>query len=129
MKNDIASTIARLGAGSRSSLAVTHRGTTYFAVTPQQPYDGSLSAADQARQLLAKAEDRLHQVGSRKDRLLFTVIILSDMENYAAVNAVWDAWIAPGAPPARACFSATLASPDLKVEMIMVAATDTPDAA
>lgn len=129
MQEDISSVITRLGAGMRSSLAVTQRGTAYFAVTPHQPYDGSLSAAEQAHQLLAKAQDRLHQLGSRKDLLIFTAIILSDMTHYGAVNTVWDAWVAPGAPPARACFAATLASPDLKVEMIMIAAVDTPDPA
>lgn len=118
--------IQRLGVAARSSLAVTYNGTTYFAVTPKTPYDGALSAAEQMAQALEKAEERLKLVGSSKDRLLFTAIILADMADYVAVNAVWDGWLATGAPPARACWQATLANPALKVEMIMVAAATPP---
>lgn len=115
--------IERFGIGKRASIAVSHNGTGYFAVTPQAPYDGSLSAAEQTRQLLEKAEARLAEIGSSKDRLLFVAIILPDMANYAEMNGVWDEWVADIAPPARACFSGALASPDMKVEMIMVCAT------
>ncbi|MBV8073866.1 MAG: RidA family protein, partial [Candidatus Eremiobacteraeota bacterium] len=38
------------------------------------------------------------------------------------MNAVWDAWVAPGDPPARATVEAKLARPDLKVEIMVVAA-------
>lgn len=115
--------IERFGIGKRASIAVTHNGTGYFAVTPQAPYDGSLGVAEQTRQLLDKAETRLAEIGSGKDKLLFVAVILSDMASYAEMNGVWDEWVADIAPPARACFSGALASPDLKVEMIMVSAT------
>lgn len=114
--------IQRFGVGKRASTAVTHDGTGYFAVTPQAPYDGSLSVAEQTRQLLAKADARLAEIGTGKDKLLFVAIILADMAGYAEMNEVWDAWVADIAPPSRACFSAALASPALKVEMIMVSA-------
>ncbi|MEO4001778.1 RidA family protein [Mesorhizobium sp. CAU 1732] len=122
--NTVTDLIERFGIGKRGSSAVTHNGTGYFAVTPQAPYDGSLSAADQARQLLDKADLRLAEIGSGKDRLLFVAIILPDMANYGEMNAVWDEWVAGIAPPARACFSGALASPYMKVEMIMVCATN-----
>ena len=121
--NDVTDMIERFGIGKRASLAVTHGGTGYFAVTPQAPYDPALSTGEQTRQLLAKAEARLTEIGSGKNRLLFVAIILPDMGDYAEMNAAWDEWVADIAPPSRACFSAGLASPDLKVEMIMVCAT------
>lgn len=37
-------------------------------------------------------------------------------------NALWDQWIDPKSPPARACISASLANPDMKVEFIVQAA-------
>ncbi|TCV67157.1 RidA family protein [Neorhizobium sp. S3-V5DH] len=123
MTLEFSSIIERFGVGKRGSLAVVHGGTGYFACTPQAPYDGSLSAAEQARQLLNKAEGRLAEIGSAKEGLLFCAIVLADMQDYAAVNAIWDDWVEGTAPPARACFEATLASPDLKVEMIMITAT------
>lgn len=119
---DIAGMINRFGVGKRASIAVTHNGTGYFAVTPQAPYDPELSTAEQAAQLLAKADARLAEIGSGKDKLIFVAIILADMADYAAVNEVWDGWVADIAPPSRACFEARLASPALKIEMIMVCA-------
>lgn len=114
--------IQRFGVGARSSTGVVHNGTGYFACTPQAPYDASLSVAEQTRQLLAKADARLAEIGTAKDKLLFVAIILADMASYAEMNEVWDAWVAGMQPPSRACFCAALASPALKVEMIMISA-------
>lgn len=112
--------IERFSVGKRGSLAVTHDGTGYFAVTPEAPYDAALSTAEQTTQLLAKAEKRLAEIGSGRDRLLFVAIMVADMDDLAQMNAIWDDWVADIAPPARACFQARLASPALKVEMIMI---------
>lgn len=114
--------IERFGVGKRASTAVTHNGTGYFACTPDSPYDGSLSVAEQTKQLLKKAETRLADIGTDKSKLLFVAIILADMADYAAMNEVWDTWVADIAPPSRACFMAALASPAMKVEMIMLSA-------
>jgi enamine deaminase RidA (YjgF/YER057c/UK114 family) len=121
---DLSSIIERFGVGKRGSLAVVHQGTGYFACTPQAPYDGSLTTVDQTRQLLAKADARLAEIGASRKGLVFCAIILANMDDYAAMNEVWDDWIADVAPPARACFQARLASSDLKVEMIMVCAVN-----
>jgi enamine deaminase RidA (YjgF/YER057c/UK114 family) len=43
------------------------------------------------------------------------------MADFAKMNEVWDAWIIPGNSPARACGEAKLASPEYKVEVIVVA--------
>ena len=119
---NIADFIGRFGIGKRASSAVTHDGTGYFAVTPQAPYHAGLSTAEQAVQLLAKADARLADIGSGKNKLLFVAIILADMGDYNAINEVWDDWVADIAPPARACFEARLASSALKIEMIMICA-------
>lgn len=120
--HDIAGIVERFGIGKRGSLAVTHNGTGYFAVTPDAPYDASLSTADQTRQLLAKADKRLAEIGSGRDKLIFVAIMIANMDHLAEMNAVWDAWVAEVPPPARACFEAKLANPALKVEMIMISA-------
>lgn len=44
------------------------------------------------------------------------------MANFAEMNAVWDFWVAAGNTPARATVEAKLASPDYKVEIMVVAA-------
>lgn len=114
------SLIRRFGVGKRGSLAVTANGLGTFAVTPDAPYDGGLAADVQFAQLLAKAERRLVEIGSGKDRLMFAAILLADMDDLDAVNAVWDQWVSDVQPPARACFEAKLAHRDLRVEMIVI---------
>ena len=38
------------------------------------------------------------------------------------MNAVWDAWVAPGCTPARATVEAKLATPEYTVEIMVTAA-------
>ncbi len=125
--SNILDVIQRLDVGPRMSMGVRHKDTVYFAVTPQAPYDGALSAAEQCKQLFNKAQGRLDALGSSRSKLLFVAIILADMNDFAAVNEVWDGWIDPAAPPARACFQAVLTQPSLKLEMIMIAAANCDD--
>ncbi|WP_172291979.1 Rid family hydrolase [Pseudoruegeria sp. HB172150] len=114
--------ITRFGTTARASIATVANGTGYFAVTPSAPYDETLTTAEQARQLFGKAEARLAEIGSSKGAMLFCAILLRDIGDVAAFNAEWDGWVADIAPPARACFEATLANPSLKVELILVCA-------
>jgi enamine deaminase RidA (YjgF/YER057c/UK114 family) len=45
------------------------------------------------------------------------------MSAFPEMNAVWDAWVVPGATPARATVvSPQLAAPEYKVEIAIVAA-------
>ena len=43
------------------------------------------------------------------------------MADFAALNAVWEAWVVPGHTPARATVEAALAHADYKVEIQVVA--------
>ncbi len=116
-------TIERINPGTRSSEMVVHNDTIYVTTTPNKPYDPALSAADQARQILATVDKRLASLGTDKSKLLATQIWLSDIRYFDEVNVVWDAWIDPANPPSRACACVVaMGKPDLKVEMIMVAA-------
>jgi enamine deaminase RidA (YjgF/YER057c/UK114 family) len=119
---DITDMITRFGGNARASMATVANGIGFFAVTPQAPYDPGLTTAEQARQLFAKAEARLAEIGSSKAGMMFCAIILRDISDVGSFNAEWDAWVQDIAPPARACFEANLASPDMKVELIIVCA-------
>ncbi len=44
------------------------------------------------------------------------------MSTFNEMNKVWDGWVAPGNPPARACVQAGLATPQIKVEIMVLAA-------
>ena len=50
------------------------------------------------------------------------VVGLKDLADFAAMNAVWDAWIDKANMPARATVEAKLAAPDYKVEIAVIAA-------
>jgi enamine deaminase RidA (YjgF/YER057c/UK114 family) len=61
--------------------------------------------------------------GSDKSRILSATIYLSSMGDFAAMNAVWDAWMgSTGIGPARATVEARLAKPEIKVEIMVIAA-------
>ena len=44
------------------------------------------------------------------------------MRYYDEMNSVWDKWVVPGNPPARACVESKLAAPKYMVEIRVVAA-------
>ena len=43
------------------------------------------------------------------------------MENFAALNAVWNDWVDADIPPSRACVSGGLYRPDALVEIVVTA--------
>ncbi len=112
--------IKRLESGPRMSKAVVHGDTVYLS--GQTADDTSGSVAQQTSEVLAKVDRLLETVGSNKSKLLSVTIWLSDMAGFAEMNSVWDKWIDPANPPARATGESRLARPELKVEVMVVAA-------
>jgi enamine deaminase RidA (YjgF/YER057c/UK114 family) len=47
---------------------------------------------------------------------------LADIQDIAAMNGVWDAWVVPGTAPPRATVQAALARPEWKIEIVVTAA-------
>lgn len=110
--------IERIETGTRMSKIVKHGGVAYLC---GQVGDGA-TVAEQTRDCLARVDALLDQAGSSRERILQAVIWLADMADFAEMNAVWDVWVPEGHAPARACGEARLASPELKVEIIITAA-------
>lgn len=110
--------IQRIEPGRRMSGAVIHGDTIYLAGQVGQGAD----VTAQSKSALAEVERLLALAGSDKSRILSCTIWLADMADFAAMNAVWDAWVDPANPPARATGEAKLATPDYKVEFIVTAA-------
>jgi enamine deaminase RidA (YjgF/YER057c/UK114 family) len=113
------SDIIRLEKGPRMSQSVSYGGLVWLAGQVGTP---GASVTDQTKDILAKIDKLLADSGSDKSRLLQAVIWLADMKDFAEMNAVWDAWVDPQNPPARACGEAKLATPEYTVEIIVVAA-------
>lgn len=114
-------TIQRINAGPRMSQAVVHGNTVYLAGQVGAPGE---SVTAQTQTVLKQVEELLTQTGSDKSKMLSATIWLADMADFAEMNAVWDAWIGGKDAPTRATGEAKLATPDYKVEVIIVAARD-----
>lgn len=112
-------TITRIDRGPRMSEAVIHGDTIYLAGQIGAPGE---NVTAQTRAVLAEIDALLEKTGSSKNHMLMAQIWLADMNDFAEMNAVWDAWIADAEAPARATGEAKLASPDYKVEIIVTAA-------
>jgi enamine deaminase RidA (YjgF/YER057c/UK114 family) len=113
--------IERHETGPRLSRAVVHNDTVYLAgIVSEQPK--GKHTAEQTTEILAQIDTLLAKAGSDKSKLLSAHVWLTDMANFAEMNAVWEAWLAPGSAPARATVQALLASPERKVEIMVTAA-------
>jgi enamine deaminase RidA (YjgF/YER057c/UK114 family) len=113
--------IERHETGPRMSKAVTHGDTVYLAgIVADSPKGKSM--AEQTKSILSQIDGFLAMAGTNKTKLLSANIWITDMANFAEMNSVWDAWVSPGNTPARATVEAKLASPDYKVEIMVVAA-------
>jgi enamine deaminase RidA (YjgF/YER057c/UK114 family) len=112
-------TIQRIDCGARMSQAVIHGDTVYLAGQVGTPGG---SVAEQTKVVLGRIDALLERTGSSKDHLLSATIWLADMADFAEMNAVWDEWVAGVAAPSRATGEAKLATPNHKVEIIMIAA-------
>jgi enamine deaminase RidA (YjgF/YER057c/UK114 family) len=113
-------TIQRLHVGARLSEAAIHNGTVYLA--GQIAEDTAQDIGGQTREVLGHIDRLLAEAGSDKSLILSCQIYLSDVKNFAGMNAAWDAWVAEGNAPPRATVEALLARPELLVEIIIVAA-------
>ena len=113
--------IQRLQTSERMSQVVIHGNTVYTAGQVALDAPGE-PVTDQTRDILKRIDSLLAQAGSDKSRLLSATIWISDMSTFGEMNAVWDAWVAPGATPARACVEAKLAAPQFTVEIAVIAA-------
>lgn len=113
------SEIERLHTGTRMSQVVKHNGTIYLA---GQVGDPKNDVAGQTKDILDKIDNLLAEAGSDKSKILQATIWLASMDDFAAMNEVWDAWVSPGNAPARACGESKLATPDFLVEILITAA-------
>ncbi|EPC01157.1 cytochrome C2 [Litchfieldella anticariensis FP35 = DSM 16096] len=114
-------TIIRHDAQARMSRAVIHNGVAYLCgqvAGPEARY-GDITA--QTESMLARVDALLKEIGSDRERLLSATIYLKDGDDFAAMNAVWDAWVPEGHAPARTCVCAPMPADELRVEITVTA--------
>ncbi len=113
-------TIKRIETKARMSRIVKHNGTIYLC--GQVCADAEKGISEQTQTMLDKVESLLETAGSDKEHMLSATIYLKTMDDFAEMNAVWDAWVPEGYAPARACVEASMARDALLVEISVVAA-------
>ena len=111
--------IKRLHTNARMSQSVIANGFVFLAGQVPENEDADVTA--QTANVLAQIDAILAACGSDKAHICEAVIYLPDLADYAGMNAAWDAWVQPGATPARACVQAALANPKWKVEIKLTA--------
>ena len=116
--------ITRHHTGKRMSEAVvfTPAGERLAWLAGQVAADPSVDLTAQTTSVLAQIDALLAEIGSDKTKILSATIYLADIKDFAAMNAVWDAWVPQGHTPARATVEANLAAPAYRIEIQVVAA-------
>ena len=102
------------------SKIVIHNDTIYLCGQVAKDANEDISA--QTATMLEKVDELLAQAGSDRQHILSATIYIKDMQDFAAMNTVWDNWVIEGHSPARACVEATMARPELLVEISVIAA-------
>jgi len=104
------------------SQAVIHNHTVYLAGQVASGAPGG-NVTEQTKDILARIDALLAEVNTDKGNILSATIWLTDMSSFAEMNVVWEAWVVPGASPARATVATPqLASPDFNVEIAVIVA-------
>ncbi len=111
--------IQRLNPGPRMCEAARAGNLVFLA--GQVPDALTADIHEQTRQVLAKIDRVLADLGGSKANILSIQVWLSDITDIQAMNAVWDEWVDKGNPPARATGGVALARAGMRVEMIATA--------
>jgi enamine deaminase RidA (YjgF/YER057c/UK114 family) len=112
--------IVRIDQNARRSRASVYGDLVFLAGQVADDKDGDIT--EQTREALAKVDDMLSRAGTDKSRLLSVQIWLKTMDDFAVMNAVYDAWVVPGDTPTRCCGKVELADPAYRIEIAGIAA-------
>ncbi|MES2932041.1 MAG: RidA family protein [Pseudomonadota bacterium] len=112
--------IERLHIGARLSEVAIFQNTIYLA--GQIAEDTSQDIGGQTSEILGHIDRLLAEAGSDKTRILMCQIFITNLDHFAAMNAVWDAWVPAGHAPPRATVVAQLAKPEWLLEIVVTAA-------
>lgn len=85
------------------------------------PDDYTKDATGQTREVLAEIDRVLGLAGTDKSKIMSATIWVPDIRLRDGVNVAWNEWTGGENLPARACIEAKLASPEILVEIAVVA--------
>jgi enamine deaminase RidA (YjgF/YER057c/UK114 family) len=88
-------------------------------ITPN-PIVGDIKT--QTAQVLRRVDELLKLAGTDKSQLLSAQVWIADMRLFEDHNSVWNEWVDPVNPPARACLTTDFWRPGMLVEVMVIAA-------
>src|SRR5262245_38789706 len=100
---------------SQASFMAVH----FAGITPN-PIVGDIKT--QTAQVLRRVDELLKLAGTDKSHLLSAQVWIADMRLFEDHNSVWNEWVDPANPPARACLTTDFWRPGMLVEVMVVAA-------
>ncbi len=107
------------------SQAIVANGMVYCSgQIPVDPATNTIHAEtieEQTRQAITNLKNVLEAAGSGLDKVVKTTVFISDMNDFAALNAVY-AELFGDSKPARSCVQAARLPKDVKVEIEAIAA-------
>lgn len=111
--------INRIDPIGRLSKVVVINGSVYLSglTSRDKTPDVQLQTAD----ILKQIEEYLEKAGTTKDKLIRVNIWLNNIDDFDAMNSVWDGWVDKDAQPARATVESRLAAGGNLVEMMATA--------
>ncbi|QCJ01097.1 RidA family protein [Agrobacterium larrymoorei] len=114
-----ASEITRIDPIGRLSKVVVVNGGVYLSglTSRNKELDVKVQTAD----ILKQIEEYLEKAGSSKERLIRVNIWLNNIDDFDAMNSVWDTWVNKDHQPARATVESRLAAGGNLVEMMATA--------
>ncbi len=80
------------------------------------------SCGKQTEEVLKKIDAVLAEAGGHKSKILWCNVWLADIREKDQMDAAWLAWVDPNNKPARATVESRLATPDTRVEIMMICA-------
>ena len=85
------------------------------------PDNRDQDVTDQTREVLVEIDRVLALAGTDKSKILSATIWVPEIRLRDGVNVAWNEWTGGENLPARACVEAMLASPEILVEIAVVA--------
>ncbi len=111
--------LKRIGAGNRMTTAIIVGNEVHLSGFVSDAPEGK-SVAEQTSNILAQIDTVLAEAGTDKTKIYKALIWLTDMNTWAEMNTIWDAWVVPGETPCRAAVeSPKLAGPAFSVEIMV----------
>ena len=112
--------IKRYEGTGRMSRVVEHGDTLYLCGQTAKLAGDTIEVQTQGT--IDKIVALLEKYGSDAAHLLSVTIYIRDMSLFQGMNSVWDTFVKAGFEPARATVEAKMASPEILVEMSVIAA-------